>query len=182
MTASALISRWLSRSEIAAAIGLLGLLILSVATFADVIMRGMFSKPIYGLSDLIEIITPPVVASCFPVALAARQNITIRFLGRGLRTRAGQAVELFGQGVTLIVILGIVWRVGDYSWNIFDNAQVTWLLQIPAWPSWFLTTLLLAACIPIQCFVVLETVVNLKQANPLLSELPEPEDDPEHGN
>ena len=70
MTASALIQKWLNRSEIAAAIGLLGLLILSVATFADVIMRGVFNNPIYGLSDLVEIVTPPVVASCFPVALA----------------------------------------------------------------------------------------------------------------
>ncbi|WP_157966320.1 TRAP transporter small permease [Oceanibium sediminis] len=173
MSASALILKWLRRSEDAAAIGLLGLLILSVATFADVIMRGVFNAPIYGLSDLVEIVTPPVVASCFPAALAARQNITIRFLGRGLPTRAGQAVEVFGQAVTLLVILGIVWRVGDYSWDIFDNQQVTWLLNIPAWPSWFLTSLLLAVCVPIQCLVLLETVANLRQGNPLLPDHPE---------
>lgn len=173
MTASALIRKWLNRSEIAAAIGLLGLLILSVATFADVIMRGVFNSPIYGLSDLVEIVTPPVVASCFPVALAARQNITIRFLGRAMPARGGQTIELFGQIVTLLVLVGIVWRVGDYSWDIFANDQVTWLLHLSAWPSWFLTTLLLAACLPIQCLVVLETVVNLKQGNPLMSDHPE---------
>ena len=122
MTASALIQKWLNRSEIAAAIGLLGLLILSVATFADVIMRGVFNNPIYGLSDLVEIVTPPVVASCFPVALAARQNITIRFLGRALDARGGQTIELFGQIVTLLVLIGIVWRVGGLALVVPDHA------------------------------------------------------------
>ena len=176
MSASALILKWLGRSEIAAAIGLLGLLVLSLATFADVIMRGVFNAPIYGLSDLVEIVTPPVVASCFPAALAARQNITIRFLGRGLPSRAGQGVELFGQVVTLLVFLGIVWRVGAYSWDMFENAQVTWLLDIPAWPSWFLTTFLLALCVPIQGLVVLETVTNLLRGTPLLPDHPELDD------
>ena len=87
MSATTMIHKWLVRGEVVAAVGLLGLLILSLATFADVIMRGVFNSPIYGLSDLIEIVTPPVVASCFPVALAARQNITIRFLGRALPPR-----------------------------------------------------------------------------------------------
>ena len=176
MSASALILKWLGRSEIAAAIGLLGLLVLSLATFADVIMRGVFNQPIYGLSDLVEIVTPPVVASCFPAALAARQNITIRFLGRGLPSRGGQAVELFGQVVTLLVVLGIVWRVGAYSWDMFENSQVTWLLNIPAWPSWFLTTALLAICIPIQWFVVIETLVNLRQGTRLASDHPDLDD------
>lgn len=173
MTASAQILKWLARSEFAAGVGLLGLLILSLATFADVIMRGVFNAPIYGLSDLVEVLTPPVVASCFPAALAARQNITIRFLGRALPARGGQAIELFGQIITLLVIIGIVWRVGDYSWDMFDNGQVTWLLNLPAWPSWFLSTLLLAVCIPIQGLVVIETWVNLRQGLPLRSDHPE---------
>lgn len=176
MTASDRILKWLNRSEVAAAIGLLGLLILSVATVADVVMRGVFNQPIYGLSDLVEIVTPPIVASCFPVALAARQNITIRFLGRALPSRTGQAVELFGQLLVFLVIVGIVWRVAIYAWGMFDNQQVTWLLHLPAWPSWWLTTALLSVCVPIQGLVVMETAVNLYRRIPLASDHPETDD------
>ncbi|TMV13133.1 TRAP transporter small permease [Arenibacterium halophilum] len=173
MSASSLILRLLKQSEGVAAVGLLGLLALSVATFADVIMRGVFNEPIYGLSDLVEIVTPPIVASCFPVALAARQNITIRFLGRALPPRGGQAIELFGQIIVLLVLIGITWRVGDYAYDIFRNDQVTWLLHLPAWPTWFLTTLLLALCVPMQCLILAENVQNLRLGNPLMSDHPE---------
>ncbi|WP_121066244.1 TRAP transporter small permease [Chachezhania antarctica] len=170
------IKNWLNRSELAAGVGLVGLMILSVATMADVIMRAVFSDPIYGLSDLIEIVTPPIVASCLPVALAARQNITIRFLGRALPSRMGQGVELFGQLAVLCVVTGIAWQVSAYAWNMYDHGQVTWLLHLPAWPSWFLTSLLIVACVPIQLLVVAETVSNMRAGKPLADEHPELEE------
>lgn len=176
MQSTSLITRWLARSELIAAIGLVGLLALSVATIADVVMRTVFNSPIYGFSDLLEIVTPPIVASCLPVALAARQNITIRFLGRALPPRLGQAVELLGQVAVLLFILGVTWRVAVYSWEMFANQQVTWLLGIPTWPFWLLTSLLLVLCLPIQCLVTAETFANMRRGQPLEDEHPELEE------
>jgi TRAP-type C4-dicarboxylate transport system permease small subunit len=165
------IRRHLARSELAAAIGLVGLLLMGVVIAADVVMRWIFSAPIYGMSDLVEITTPVIVASCLPAAFAARQNITIRFLGRAFGARAGQAIELFGQVVVFFILAIMVWQVGRYTAGMIGYNQLTWLLGVPVWPSWMLTTLLLVACLPIQALVVLETAQNLRMARRLQDEL-----------
>lgn len=156
-----LIRKLLGTAELLAAIGLVGLLVLGAVTMADVVMRWLFNSPIFGMSDLAELVVPAIVASCLPAAFAARQNITIRFLGRAIGARPGQTVELFGQMVVLLVLGAIVWQVWRYTAGIIRFGQTTWLLGVPLWPTWGLTTALVAACLPIQLLVVAETVHNL---------------------
>ena len=145
-----------------AVVGLICLLLISTAILSDALTRTAFNAPIYGLSDLLEVLTPVIVASCFPVTLATMQNISIRFLGRSLKPRAGQLVELFGQFAALLVMAGIVWEVGRYTAGLVEHRQFTWLLRIPIWPSWILSTLLLALCLPIQTLVVAEVFGNFR--------------------
>jgi TRAP-type C4-dicarboxylate transport system permease small subunit len=146
----------------AALIGLLALLILSAAILTDALSRSLFSAPIFGLSDLVELTAPVIVASCFPMALLNRQNITIRFLGRALPPRAGQSVELFGQVTVFVLICGIVWQLASYTAGLIEHNQFTWLLRVPIWPSWVLASLLVAACVPIQIAVLAEVFSDLR--------------------
>ena len=153
----------------AAVLGLACLLAVSAAILADALTRTAFNAPIHGLSDLLEVLTPVIVASCFPLTLAGMQNISIRFLGRSLRARPGQLVELFGQAAALLVMTGIVWEVGRYTWKLVEHGQFTWLLHIPIWPSWILATLLLALCLPIQARVVAGVYGDFRRGRPLAS-------------
>lgn len=150
-----------------AVLGLICLLSMSAAILADALTRTIFNAPIYGLNDLLEILTPVIVASCFPVTLAKMENISIRFLGRWLKPRAGQLVELFGQSAALLVMAGIVWEVGRYTWKLVEHAQFTWLLQIPVWPSWVVSTALLAFCLPVQALVVAGVYRDFTSGRPL---------------
>ena len=150
-----------------AVLGLICLLSMSAAILADALMRTLFNSPIYGLNDLLEILTPVIVVSCFPVTLATMQNISIRFLGRWLKPRAGQLVELFGQFAALLVMAGIVWEVGRYTGKLVEHDQFTWLLQIPVWPSWVVSTALLAFCLPVQALVVAGVFRDVISGRPL---------------
>lgn len=153
----------------AAVIGLICLLVMSVAILSDALTRTFFNAPIYGLSDLMEVIAPVIVASCFPVTLASMQNISIRFLGRSLPVRPGQLLELFGQTAALLVMAGIVWEVGRYTKGLIDHGQFTWLLGIPIWPSWIVSTALFMLCLPIQAIVVTRVFRNFTSGRPLAS-------------
>ncbi len=177
MSLSPTARRILDWAELAAGVGLVGLILLSVAILADSMMRTLFDAPIYGLSDLAEIVTPPIVASCIPAAIAARRNIAVRFLGSALPPRAGQFVELIGQTAALVVLVGIVWQVGIYTANIIGNGQYTWLLRIPLGPTWVLAEALLVACVPVQALVVAETWLHLRAGASLKDTLSE--DNPE---
>ena len=151
----------------AAAIGLVCLLVLSAAVLSDAFMRSVFNAPIFGLSDLSEIVTPVIVASCFPLALHNLQNITIRFLGRALPLRAGLIVELIGQTVALVILAGIAWQLGRYTAGLIEYGQYTWLLRIPVWPSWLLATAIMAVCVPVQALVLARIVAALREGRPL---------------
>ena len=153
--------------KLSAVLGLICLLSLSAAILADALTRTLFNAPIYGLNDLLEILTPVIVASCFPVTLTTMQNISIRFLGRWLKPRAGQSMELFGQSAALLVMAGIVWEVGRYTAKLVEHGQYTWLLQIPVWPSWVVATALLAFCLPVQALVVAEVFGKARRGHPL---------------
>ncbi len=150
-----------------AILGLICLLSMSTAILADALTRTVFNAPIYGLSDLLEVLTPVIVASCIPMTLATSKNISIRFVGRSLTLRAGQLVELFGQSIALLVMAGIVWEVGRYTWKLVEHEQFTWLLQIPVWPSWIVSTALLALCLPAQAFVVAGVFSNVRHGRPV---------------
>lgn len=169
--------RILEWAELAAGVGLVGLILLSVAILSDSLMRTLFDSPIYGLSDLAEIVTPPIVASCLPAAIAARRNIAVRFLGGALPPRGGQLVELFGQSAALLVLAGVAWQLGAYTADVIRNGQYTWLLQIPMGPTWLLTEALLIACLPVQALVVAETWLHLRSGAPLKETLAQ--DEPE---
>lgn len=159
--------RLLDWSEMIASIGLVGLGVLALATCADALTRTLLDAPIYGMSDLAEILIPAIVASCLPAAVAARRNISVRFLGAALPRRAGQFVELIGQTAALVGLTGIAWQTGLYAASIAENGQHTWLLGIPLWPTWFLAEAILIACVPVQALVVLETWEHLRDGVPL---------------
>ncbi|QIE57526.1 TRAP transporter small permease subunit [Pikeienuella piscinae] len=177
MALSANARKYLGWAELTAAIGLVGLVVLSVATLADALMRTFFESPIYGLSDLAEIVTPPVVASCLPAAIAARRNIAVRFLGAALPARGGQLVELFGQAAALLIFTGIAWQTGLHAADIVRNGQHTWLLSIPMGPTWILTEAILIACLPVQALIVIETWGHVRDGAPLAET--QNDDDPE---
>ena len=140
---------------------------MSVAILSDALTRTFFIAPIYGLSDLMEVIAPVIVASCFPVTLASTQDISIRFLGRSLPVRPGQLLELFCQTAALLVVAGIVWEVGRYTKGLIYRGQFAWLLGIPIWPSWIVSTALFMLCLPIQAIVVTRVFRKFKSSRPL---------------
>lgn len=177
MALSVASQRVLLWAERISGIGLVGLIALSAAIMADALMRTLMNAPIYGLSDLVEIVTPPVVASCLPAAIAARRNIAVRFLGNALPPRAGQAVELFGQTAALVAIAGIAWQVGLYVSGLVASGQHTWLLRIPLTPTWLLAEAILIACLPVQALVVAETWGHVRDGAPLAET--QLDDDPE---
>lgn len=156
-------------SNAAAAIGVAALLVLSCGILADAASRSLLSAPIFGLSDFVELTAPVIVASCFPMALANRQHITIRFLGRALPARGGQTAELFGQMAALLVFAGLAWETGRYTAGLVEHNQFTWLLRIPVWPSWILATILITLCLPIQIGVLAEVIRALRAGQRLRS-------------
>ena len=82
--------------------GLAALLIIAIATLADVGARWLADAPIAGVYDLSTLFIAVAMAACFPAAIASRQNIKVTFLADRLPRRAQLACDLFAEIMTLV--------------------------------------------------------------------------------
>jgi TRAP-type transport system small permease protein len=154
---------WLGRMEsrgsnvarFCALIGMLGLVVLTLMTNFDVLMRWLFDRPIDGVSDIAPLIIAIVVASFFPFAIAGRHHITIGFLGTALGPRARVWLEAFAGCVTLAFFVALAWQFIIYTIDLRAVGQTTWAVQIPVAPFWTVVCLFLVVSAAVQFSLVL---------------------------
>ena len=146
--------RTLKVSRTIALIGFFGLLVLAVMTTLDIGSRWLFGAPIHGVNDVSAIVMAVVIAACVPANLAARQNITVEFLGNALGARGKAFLDGFGGLFTLAFIGLMAWQFIPYAIEVTNSGQTTWVLKLPIAPGWWIATVLLLASVPVQLTVI----------------------------
>lgn len=155
-------------SRLVAGIGLAALVVLAIVSVLDILGRELFKTPIEGFSDIADLLVVFAAASCFPVSLAERHHVAVRFIGE-LHWRLREALELFGHVLLLTVFTLIFWQLTTFAVDVYRSSQTTWLMHIPVWPLWTTTSLLLAVCLPVQAVVVWEQLRRVLSPVPLPS-------------
>lgn len=143
-----LFSRWVALG------GLSILLLLALLIIADILMRWLLGKPYEGVGDLSRVLLPIIVTSCFPIGLLEHRHVTIRFLGKTLGHPWEAYLNLFG-GILLLLFFSLV--AGQfvlYAMELQSVGEHTWVIQIPMAPWWWITTVVMACCIPLQAVLV----------------------------
>jgi TRAP-type transport system small permease protein len=155
-------------SRLIAGIGLAALVVLAIVSVLDIVGRELFKTPIEGFSDIADLLVVFAAAACFPVSLAEGHHVAVRFIGQ-LHWRLWETLELLGHVLLLAVLTLIVWQLTIFAVDVYRSSQTTWLMHIPVWPLWTITTLLLAACLPVQAVVVWEQLRRVLSPVPLAS-------------
>ncbi|HUT49794.1 MAG TPA: TRAP transporter small permease subunit [Alphaproteobacteria bacterium] len=148
-------------TRIVALAGLLALLILAGIILANALGSWLFTAPIDGVRDWIKLIVAIAIGACIPAALAMRQNITIRFLGRLAGSTGNKVLELFGACLTLVAIAAIAWQLQIYVFELFKSGETTENLGMPIGPWWQIVTILFYLSTLVQLLVVLIIVASL---------------------
>jgi TRAP-type C4-dicarboxylate transport system permease small subunit len=141
------LARWTSTL---AFVGVIALLVVAGTTLVDVLLRWIANSPITGLNDINSLAAPIVIASCLPLVIAHRQNISIRLLGDALGRRPSRWLDAFGSVCLLVFIVLVAWQLTLYTAELSRANRTTWQLLIPVAPSWIAATLLVWLCVPIQ--------------------------------
>ena len=145
-------------SRIIALIGLAGLLVLSSATVLDVLLRWIFNKPIIGLNDTYAMFAAIVIASSFPLCVAERGNVTIRFIGKLLGPRVSDIFEAFGNIVACIIFSLMTWQLWLYTDQLLMDGETTWILGWPVSPWWRTITILVFVNVPVTFVMAIASV------------------------
>lgn len=156
------LERWAIRfTRIVAFLGLLALMALSTVILVNAAMRWLFATPIDGVRDWEKLIVAIAVGCCLPAVMAARQNISIRFVGRLLGGRAEVALELFGALVVLVILAVLSWELQHYVWEVSARGQTTESLGMPIGPWWQVVAILFMLSTLVQLVVVASLVAAL---------------------
>lgn len=140
-------------TQATAFLGFGALVAIALATMVDAGMRYLSVGRISGFQDFQEVAFALVIASCFPAGLMQGHNVTIRFLGRALPSRAQAWVETFGALITLVFFALLVWQFVLLTADLQRNGRVTGTLEMPVAPWWWATTAVMALTVPVQAFV-----------------------------
>ena len=152
---------WLDRlTRRVAFIGLIGLLLVAIATMVDVLLRFLFNSPIEGYEDVTQLLFAIIVAACFPAGLLQGRNITIRFLGKALGPRAELWLEALGAAVTFVFFVLVTWQIAVFAADEMANDRYTQTLELRTGPWWWLITAIIVMCVPVQMMVALVATVR----------------------
>lgn len=147
--------------------GLALLLLLASATVLDVLLRWLFNSPIVGLVDTHSLFMALILASCFPLCIYKRGNVTIRFVGNILGSRVKNILDAFGNFVTLIFFALMAWQLWLYTDEIALDGETTWVLNWPVSPWWRVVTILIIICTPVTLLTFIQyTKSALGKKNP----------------
>ncbi len=134
--------------------GFLGLLVASVITLLDVLMRWLFSRPIEGWDDMTALVFAIAIVAAFPAGLLQGHNITIRVLGAGLGAGPTRWLELLGALITFAFISAMAWQFVVLVVEYRANGDTTMTAEIVTWPWWAVATAIVLFCVPIQAVVL----------------------------
>ena len=148
-------TRWI------ALVGLVGFVVVAIATIIDVMLRWLFSMPIDGVAEISRLIVAVSIASFFPMALADRHHISIEFLGAALGKRGRSGLDLLAHLITLIFFIALGWQFVLYTMEIAESGESTWVLAWKVAPWWTLVTVFMLVCIPIQTLVLYYQIKSL---------------------
>ncbi len=141
-----------------ALIGLALLLLLASATVLDVLLRWLFNSPIVGLVDTHSLFMALILASCFPLCIYKRGNVTIRFIGNIMGSRVKNILDAFGNLVTLTIFALMAWQLWLYTDQLALDGETTWVLNWPVSPWWRVVTILIITCTPVTFVTFIQYV------------------------
>ena len=126
---------------------------MALLIFYDGAARYLGVPRISGFSDYGEVVFPIVIASCFPAGLLRQTNVTVRVFGKIGGPRLNAALEAFAALVTLIFFVVLAWQFIKLTQQYGAGGRTTRTIAIPLAPWWWVTTAIMAACVPVQAYV-----------------------------
>jgi TRAP-type C4-dicarboxylate transport system permease small subunit len=145
-------------TQTAAFIGFSGLVIMALLITYDGAARYLWLPRISGFSDYGEVVFPLVIASCFPAGLLRQTNVTVRVFGTFGGPRVHAALEALGAVVTLVFFALLTWQFIRLTGQFEHGGRTTRTIGLALAPWWYVTTAVMAVCVPVQAYVALEWI------------------------
>lgn len=107
---------------------------LAMITFCDVVGRYVFNAPITGAYEIVQFLMAGIVAAAMPVVTYRRLHVTIDLLDALLPRAARRVQSVVVDGVCMVVLGGVAWRLWLLGAEHQEYGDVTVFLALPIHP------------------------------------------------
>lgn len=108
-----------------------GIAFMSVTSIAS---RALFSRPIQGDYELVQVGCAVFVALCLPLCQMAGANIIVDFFTTGASAATQRRLDAFGALLLGLVMALVAWRLAAGTLSIREAGETTTIL---GWPVWY---------------------------------------------
>lgn len=140
--------------------GLTILLVLAIFTLFDGLLRALANYPLDFVREVGDLIAAICGACCLPIVLLYRNNITLRIFEKLLSANGTRAIDVFASLLIEIVMIGMAWEFYLFSVKTMKANDVTWLLNVPKAPFWFVVDAVLWVAVLVQTFVLIQDIAG----------------------
>ncbi|MEM7430050.1 MAG: TRAP transporter small permease [Pseudomonadota bacterium] len=120
-------------AKVLALFGGLVLLVIVGINFLSILGRSLFSAPLLGDFELVELGCAVAVSSFLPWCQLKRGNVIVDFVTSGLSDRWRQVLDSFSAIVFGLVAAFFTWRMFYGAQDMYTYNEETMLLQFPVW-------------------------------------------------
>ena len=146
--------------------GLSILLVLATFTLLDGLSRALANAPIDIVREIGDLVAAICSACCLPIALLHRNNIVLRTFDGVGPAPAVRAIDVFASLLIELVMIGMAWQFYLHGVKAMQAGDVTWFLNLPKAPFWFVVDAVLWIGVAVQTFVLIEDVTGTGERRP----------------
>lgn len=122
--------------NIFAAAGGVVLVAITIMSASSILGRALFSKPITGDFELVQLACAVCVAAFLPYAQQQRSNIIVDFFTVNASRKIRGRLDAFG-ALAVALVTGLVgWRTAVGATVVYANGETSMLMGVPIWISY----------------------------------------------
>jgi len=119
----------------------LALVVLLLGTFVGVIMRYVFSAPILGSNEVIQLVSVALVMLAMPTAAQNEIHVRVDVFDRHIGAWGRLVGDILSRGIAVYLLTLLTWRAWLKLRDAAEFGDVTNMLRIPFWPFYGLLAL-----------------------------------------
>ncbi len=143
-------------NQVIGACGVVVIMVLTLMTVADIIMRRFFSMPFSFSFEVTQLMLVVIVFCSIPYSTNKMRHVSIEVLVNTFPEKLNRRIAISGDFFCVAVLAAICWQSIDKGFRSFNIGTMTGELEIPLYPFYFFVSFGAAlACISFLVKIIL---------------------------
>ena len=136
---------------------------MALLTTISVIGRSAISMPVTGDFELIAIGTGVAVFAFLPYCQLVRENVIVDIFMSKTPFKARTFCDFIGNFFYVVIILLMLWRLPHGGIDLYDNDQMTLVLEVPQWWTFPLAILCLILLFVVNIYTTVRSYREFRE-------------------